>query len=140
MAHRFALAVSLVMLASSAYAQKAVHVVIPPLKTDVSKAAEEIKRQFARKPKEVSVVEKEAAEFTVEVVNVTKRSAGQTMNGVVPGQRDERMVSVVTAKLCMPAKDYCTDLEGDSSGQAIQVDAVGWAADRVEEKIRKAIK
>lgn len=120
---------------------KAIFVLVPPLKTDSAKAATEIQRMFKRKPKEFSVLESATgADYTIEVLSVTKRNVGELHNAIVPGQTDAIQATVVTAKLCVPAKAFCDTIEDDSGDRAVQIGALEAAARDVYEKVVKAIK
>jgi hypothetical protein len=136
----FLLAIAVATTASAAE-PKTFYVTIPPLKTDTAKAASEIQRMLKRKPKEVTVVESpEAAEYTVEVLTVTKKNVGEQHNAVIPGQTNSIQAMVVSAKLCAPAKNFCDTVDGDSSSQAIQIGSLEHAAREVYEKVMKAVK
>lgn len=112
------------------------HVIIPPLRTEEQKVAQDlVKRWQKRRDIQLNTENSPVAEYTVEIIFVGKRPVGSS-NTIVPGQRVIDGATVAVAKLCMPAKDFCAMIEGESN---TVLPNVGSAVNDLERKIRRAV-
>jgi hypothetical protein len=136
---RACLTVAILLCAWTASADPVtIYVTVPPLKTETQKAALELQRQFARRPKDVTVVESpEAAAYTVEILSVGTKVTGASRS-VVPGRVDTREAVVIESKVCIVASAQCDTVTADSG--SVLFGQFSTAASYLSAAIRKAIK